>query len=129
MVFVNKVVFDTSALLSIIEKSISFDDVINDIKLEIGASKFYLTKSVIKELDAFAIKSIKKGKYVNIVKSAVKDFSIIEDDSFYADNSLVNLSKDSDYVFVTNDSVLIKSLKENNRRVFRLSNKNRFVMV
>jgi len=120
--FTNRVLLDTSALISMCDDKAD----IFDIESELGLVKYFVTESVIRELERLSKESIKKAKCYNMLKKLISSFEIIKDNNDYADKSFLELAEE-DYIFVTNDSALAKELKKKGKRVFRMNNKKRFV--
>ncbi len=119
-----KVLVDTSALLSMCETKSD----IYDVEEELGKVEFCITKSVKTELEKLSIESTKKKKCLNFLNRIISNFEVIDDNEKYADKGFITLA-DDDFVFITNDSELAKSLKKKGKRVFRLNVKNRFVEI
>ena len=121
MVLSNKLLFDTNILFSLCERK--FDIFAFDLIL--GKTKYFITRSSLKEIDRLKEKDLKKAKCYNILKKILEKFEVIEDKEEYADSSFIKLS--NDYIFITNDRDLVKRLKSQNKIVYILNKKGLFM--
>ena len=120
----NRVLVDTSSLLSICETKAD----LFEIEKVLGKVEYCVTSSVLYELEKLSRENLNKKKCLNILKQLMVNFTVIDDKEKYVDSSFIKLA-DKDYIYVTNDSELSRELKKKGRRVFRLSNKKRFVEI
>lgn len=105
---------DTSAILSILESRADFTRIEDDFP----GVKFATLRSVVLETQRISSNSIKKGRYVKLLENYLNTLMVVEDSGSYADDSFRKLS--GDYIYVTCDGELAKSLKLDGKVVYRM---------
>lgn len=116
-----KVILDTNMLMAIGKFKV---DVFENISNELGEVKFYITKSVEKELENLAKESstLQKQAKIAVEMMFFNKVEILDEDSRIADKDLLNLA-DEGYIIATNDKELKMKLRELNKKFLYLRQK------
>ena len=107
-----KVVLDTNALLLPFEKSINLDHQIVSL---LGRCEIYIPQPLLGELKR------SKNKFALVAMQLALKYNI-EPSSEFGDYSVIDVAKRLNAYVVTNDSYLIKKLRESNISVIRFKN-------
>ncbi|MDH7517431.1 MAG: DNA-binding protein [Candidatus Thermoplasmatota archaeon] len=121
------VILDSSAIMMLFEFSIDLE---NELTRLLGSHAVVVPKAVVDELD-FLAKKEQAGKKKMKAKAAIKlieKYEIVDVKSENADDSIIELAKETDGVVVTNDTELRKRLKELSVPIIFLRAKKKLVM-
>ena len=121
------VILDSSAIMMLFEFSIDLE---NELTRLLGSYKILVPKTVLKELELLSNKksdSKKKMKAKASVK-LIEKYDVIDVKSENADDSIIELAKETDGVVVTNDMELRKRLKYFSIHIIFLRAKKKLVM-
>jgi len=106
----SKVVFDTNMLLAVVQFKI---DVFELVREKFGNRvEFFVTESILKELEEISKKGKKKEKEIRLVKELAEKnkVKVVESSEQRADDALVKLAEQGFFV-ASNDKVLRKRIK------------------
>jgi rRNA-processing protein FCF1 len=118
------VILDSSAILMFFEFSLDWE---NELTRLIGAHHVVVPSAVVKELKILSSRDT-AGKKVAAALKLVEKYETIEEDTQYADDTILKIAQKTMGIVVTNDSVLRQRLKKQGNSVVFLRGKKKLAL-